>query len=542
MTTCKFLSNKARWTNFCYQGGSMKKIILIIILLLYGGVLLFCLEYAPHEIYYSSHFSVEEIIINNAADLFDYPGTHDPEKYTKSLTLELEASFPTNLYPEIKINDFPYNYPETHIKYNSDNETMDIYPYRFYIDAMSHLDGYFSRIINIKDLNGQIKATGYIFQSEKDSVSSADPWDNLVVMADGHDPDNNRKIYKAILNDNYENLFQPAAIFKDGASHQTLLSADYDICFVDFAVGDANICNNAKYYLKLLEFLSTKTSEKIIAGGLSMGGLVSRLSLLYAENQYLACMYKISKYLSIDTPHNGANIPIDMQDLVKFKQSDLKKKWEQLNADAAVQMLYNHIEYGNSEYKKFYDFLKSMGSYASSIPKYAIAGSHWNPPYPDLSSTLAVIAAFNDTNNPYNIYVKGWDLVPGSYMDWFKTYTDVRTTFLSFFAGLPLELKEPKNIYDHGYGDDRFKPTFIPVDSAFDIAPNTPADLKNKDGLDRLVSSGYTPFNKLYLHSKRNPHILFDLEMLDMIMDALNDKSLISNKIMPVIMNLLLDV
>jgi hypothetical protein len=77
--------------------------------------------------------------------------------------------------------------------------------------------------------------------------------------------------------------------------------------------------------------------------GPSMGGLVARYALTYMENQGLE--HDTAVYISWDSPHNGANIPVGLQLWVKYFSRNAPGAAEglaKLNTPAARQMLLYH--------------------------------------------------------------------------------------------------------------------------------------------------------------------------------------------------------
>ncbi|MEG3882369.1 hypothetical protein QT972_33980, partial [Microcoleus sp. herbarium7] len=93
------------------------------------------------------------------------------------------------------------------------------------------------------------------------------------------------------------------------------------------------------------------STEKIVIIGPSMGGLISRYALAYMEKKGISHCCKL--FISFDSPHLGANIPIGMQQFVKFfadyaPDSDAHKAWyKKLNSPAARQQLLHHLNRGS---------------------------------------------------------------------------------------------------------------------------------------------------------------------------------------------------
>jgi pimeloyl-ACP methyl ester carboxylesterase len=72
---------------------------------------------------------------------------------------------------------------------------------------------------------------------------------------------------------------------------------------------------NAMILVELIELINTEkaanSSDQNVIIGLSMGGIIARYALNYMENQSLDADTRL--YISFDSPHHGANIPIGLQ-------------------------------------------------------------------------------------------------------------------------------------------------------------------------------------------------------------------------------------
>jgi len=86
----------------------------------------------------------------------------------------------------------------------------------------------------------------------------------------------------------------------------------YDVVYVDFDRGDGSLIENAKALQAAINWINEEkaancsTSDNILVG-YSMGGVVARLALTYMEDD--AEDHEVSYYVSVDSPHRGANIP-----------------------------------------------------------------------------------------------------------------------------------------------------------------------------------------------------------------------------------------
>ncbi len=196
---------------------------------------------------------------------------------------------------------------------------------------------------------------------------------------------------------------------------------------MDYANSRIDIRFNALYFVNLLEHLKCITQDvdeqQFVVMGESMGGLVARFALTYMESEYylqqntspffvdqfdinnlpylalqpnifnmpsLWCrtekMHNTRLFITLDTPHQGANIPMSMQyayktamDVVSryisFDKRLLASSFNLfLDGQAAQQMLIYHIDtksgspgYYNYDSKSdkyfFFDQLNSLGNY-----------------------------------------------------------------------------------------------------------------------------------------------------------------------------------
>jgi hypothetical protein len=130
-----------------------------------------------------------------------------------------------------------------------------------------------------------------------------------------------------------------------------LCCAGYDICFIDFASGEAYIESNGEALYSILvklhqQLVDNNSNEKMVVCGASMGGLVARYAInkLEAEGH----IDWVEKFISFDSPQMGANIPLGVQYTLKHLKklnSDLKIKYSKLTCPSASQLVnYSCLE------------------------------------------------------------------------------------------------------------------------------------------------------------------------------------------------------
>lgn len=131
---------------------------------------------------------------------------------------------------------------------------------------------------------------------------------------------------------------------------------NYDIIFLDFGEGADWIQKNGLLLVELIERVNERKATHAINGesvcdnaviGASMGGQVAKWALSYMEESNLN--HQCHTYVSFDSPHKGAHIPIGLQSLVYLNNrigNDPGNNWTDLNAPAARQMVIETLEGG----------------------------------------------------------------------------------------------------------------------------------------------------------------------------------------------------
>jgi len=161
---------------------------------------------------------------------------------------------------------------------------------------------------------------------------------------------------------------------------------EYDIIYVDWAQSEEYIQANANTLRKVIDWVNSQkqmtgsTAGNVVMGS-SMGGLVARYALKTMENQHIP--HQTSVYVSHDTPHLGANVPIGTLYAVHGIGSFLENKMnlgniyqnatgtllehllKQMHANAARQMLVNYVDFGgninNTDHNLWQQELATLG-------------------------------------------------------------------------------------------------------------------------------------------------------------------------------------
>lgn len=163
---------------------------------------------------------------------------------------------------------------------------------------------------------------------------------NPAIVVEGFDLDNSMDwpVLYDLLNE--ENLIED-------------LRADgYDAVVLDFTEATEPIQRNAMVVAELLDQVQAvlPPGSSVAVVGASMGGLVTRYSLLWMEQ--LGSGHNVRTFLSFDAPQQGANIPLGLQHWLDFFQGESEDAaflLSRLNTPAARQMLlYHHLSTSGS--------------------------------------------------------------------------------------------------------------------------------------------------------------------------------------------------
>ncbi len=124
----------------------------------------------------------------------------------------------------------------------------------------------------------------------------------------------------------------------------TLQQHGYDLVLVDFYDGARDVRENAALVEKVINLCNEykSSNESIVVAGASMGGLISRYALRNMEMQNKQHCTRL--YISLDTPHLGAYIPLSLQStlhfMAPFSSAAHSFVYDKLLRPAAQQLLF----------------------------------------------------------------------------------------------------------------------------------------------------------------------------------------------------------
>ena len=164
----------------------------------------------------------------------------------------------------------------------------------------------------------------------------------------------------------------------------------YDLVYIDWYDSYADIKENAEYLIMIIDYIneqkaSVNSTETNILMGQSMGGLIARYALRKMEKENKP--HQVTTYVSHDSPHLGANVPLGAQyfihQLISLSHNYNTVMWaanlllnnqisdiervilNTLHSQSAKQMLINYVDQSgqlNANYHtQWQDELKAIG-------------------------------------------------------------------------------------------------------------------------------------------------------------------------------------
>ena len=195
-----------------------------------------------------------------------------------------------------------------------------------------------------------------------------------IIFLDGFDPQDSRngsQIYGNFLKfsegttDNYlgrilrlSSYGYDVGILNFIEHHKEYVQSNYGPLLVSYIDGGADyIQRNALLLVEVIQRTNARlaasgSTEQLVIVGPSMGGQISRYALAYMEKKFQQTNDPVWKHncrlwVSFDSPHNGANIPLGVQWFLKYfmdkgNESAKRAITDQILSPAAQQMLNYH--------------------------------------------------------------------------------------------------------------------------------------------------------------------------------------------------------
>lgn len=146
---------------------------------------------------------------------------------------------------------------------------------------------------------------------------------------------------------------------------QQLLDAGFDLVLLDFGDGADHIEKNSELLIHLINLVNAhKTgTEEIVVAGASMGGQISRVALKKMEDA--GTPHCTRTWISLDAPHEGANIPYGLQTTLSFLANFESRAATFVNSyfmrPATRELLLLQLESSGSLRQEYQGFLDELG-------------------------------------------------------------------------------------------------------------------------------------------------------------------------------------
>ena len=172
--------------------------------------------------------------------------------------------------------------------------------------------------------------------------------DKPIIMIDGFDPGDERDISMLYAGLDFDGDNLADILRNEGFDFVALNAPLYITDGKDIDGGADYIQRNAMVLVELINFINTEKvgNEELVVIGPSMGGLIARYGLSYMEQNSIE--HDTRLYISFDSPHLGANIPVSFQYLINYFAKDQGNAQAEfvvdnvLNSAAAKEMLIDH--------------------------------------------------------------------------------------------------------------------------------------------------------------------------------------------------------
>lgn len=223
-----------------------------------------------------------------------------------------------------------------------------------------------------------------------------------IIVSDGFDPSNERHFFDYLDNNGTSQMGLYSLLNQNNFIENARMEG-FDFVILDYNGGGDYIQRNAQVLISLINNINTQlvingsTSELIVVGP-SMAGLISKYALRYMEDNNLN--HNTRMYISFDSPHLGANIPLGDQHWLDFFATYANAQGaidgrNSLNTPAAQQMLVYH-------YSSF-PYLNPL-----RIPLF-------NDPYFNFPDNCRKIAISNGSGNMVNFFSPCEQIIDYSY-------------------------------------------------------------------------------------------------------------------------------
>jgi len=168
-----------------------------------------------------------------------------------------------------------------------------------------------------------------------------------LVIIEGYDPQNVRELESPDLENNLYHLMNQQNMAEN------YRNMGFDIVILDFGDSHSSIEHQAQVVKTFFNHVNNElshnnSSHELFLIAASQAGLISRYALCSMENEDID--HRVKLFITFDSPHQGANIPLSLQNFVRFLShsyplfwlNKIKEAKEILDAHPTKQMLLYH--------------------------------------------------------------------------------------------------------------------------------------------------------------------------------------------------------
>ncbi|MGQ0829130.1 MAG: T9SS type A sorting domain-containing protein [Bacteroidota bacterium] len=255
-----------------------------------------------------------------------------------------------------------------------------------------------------------------VYVVPKSDAFYRDNYCNTMRVWKGSDPVNGIPIILSEGFDAYNT--KPEQYYREAGKNlfDCLLNKGFNIYVVNYNLNSQSIRNNAAVFRSAIRYVSTINNKLVIAVGISMGGIINRYACTKAEND--GNPLPISKFLTLDAPHQGAVISNSLQDWRKHVvQGDVFSEHAS-NNDAAKELLnYNAYDPGSAIHTAFFNELNNLNinGYPHNVPTIGVSFST-STPNPNSGEWLYVHVTGVPGNQNQHFYLTPNELIAGSFL------------------------------------------------------------------------------------------------------------------------------
>ncbi len=290
----------------------------------------------------------------------------------------------------------------------------------------------------------------------------------------------------------------------------------FDVFLLDNIFGTQDIRNNSAGFSSAVRYVfSLYDNIPIIAGGVSMGGMIARYA--FAKEEGESNPLPASVFISVDSPQQGAVISKPLQDYKKEKQQGDGFAEHALNNDAAKQLL-NYCSYDPSGeiHSNFYEELNALNGdgYPHNTQKNIGISFSTNQPNPNQGRWVNIkwhIGPFTGEEKSFDLTSE--EMVAGSYLPVDLTTMDPTVMLATYWWG-PLLLPIIPLHYPTITFERISDPTYIPYNSALDI-------VNNKSKFDVIIEPNKTTHHDILPSEIINP-IVTELLLINKYIQNIN--------------------